>query len=612
MIVLGRVQRLSSIHTEAGQNLAIQVMGYHRGHLSLRPGTQVFLALYPGGARAGRFPELMGTTIHRDSWGYLFRVSMILKDRPGVVNQLLESVAAQGGNVLYLDSSSIEQERYHRVEAIVDFRPLLFEHRSLPPDRLAALVGGILLSDCSDSVVWLDRRPKVKVNPMRSLRRMDEALARIANPQTLIVGCDVKKDGYIVLPPELIDDINHEMQRGFCGHPPISSDSSYLLTSDTKERTFHVHVLSKRQLVLWCAIRHKDCPGALAAITASLKGAKITILTSLNRLEEHLGASWFEAVLACDEWRRSDDTPLDAALDLMRENVARILASVPASYECRVYFKSDEANDAVLAKRVAATRTPLRDQRIAEPLEQWLTRATERLERLERRSNQPGARPGSSSHDSSDFEEPAERRALALGLAEVRRISNRRRHKVFLSIAHTSANAELVAAVRDICKSMDFEMDLVDSTERDLGVRAEIRRRIELSTHFLGVWTDSRWDIHLHRSRRRPGNRNGPVAAEREPPPSAAPGSRRDEGRERRPRPSPWCLWEIAAAEVLARPSRVLIQEGLSGADYEAIYGSQFAFKFVRSRKLDDFRCKVLKALQSFYPEDSAGDLPCG
>lgn len=600
MIVLGRIQRLTSISTENGPRLAIRVMGYHRGHLSLRPGTQVFLALYPGGSRPGKFPEMMGTTIHRDSWRYLLRIALTLKDRPGVVHQVLESVAAQGGNVLYLDSSSIEQERYHRIEAIVDFRPLLYGG-SWPPDELAALVHGILLADCCDSIVWHDNQPKVRVCPMRSLQRMDGALGHIASPQTLIVGCEVKENGYVILPPELVDDINYEMQQSFGDHPPVSEDTGYLLTSDTEERTFHVHVLSKRQLVLWCAIRHKDRAGALAAITASLRDANITILTSLNRLEAHLGASWFEGVLVCDQWLRTDDAPLSVHLKSMQDHVGRILQSVPDTYDCRVYFRARDADDAVRNGKVAVTRTPLRDQRRPISLRSWLGSRSERLDALEPQASSTSAKPQPFLHSGlDDLEGPTERKTLAMGLSEVIRIANLRPRRLFLSIAHTRANEELVAVVRDVCQSMGFSCDVVDATERDMGVRAEIRRRIELATHFLAVWTDSRWDANFasNRSRGRPNDSRPatPGTVERTGDRAAR---RKDDPRDRRPRPSPWCLWEIAVAEVLNRPRRVLIQDGISRADYEALYSAEFAFRFVRNRKLDEFRRKVEQAVQS-------------
>lgn len=606
MIVLGRVQKLRRVGSPQEPALAIRVESYHRGHLSLRPGTQVFLALYPGDDRRnsagsmGKFPEMMGTTIHKDSWRYVFRISLTLKDRAGVVHQVLESVAAHGGNVLYLDSSSIEQERYHQVEAIVDFRPLVARLRSVPADESEALIRGILLADCYNVIASQDGRPKVAVSVMRSLRRMDLALSVIANPQTLIAICEVGEKGDLALPSALIEDVNYEMQRSFPGHPLIAEGTKYLLTSDTKERTFHVHVLSERQLVVWCAIRHDDRPGALAAITDSLRGEQITILTSLNRLEAHLQQSWFEAVLACDRWIRAGTDAVDDRQKEIELEVQRILhEKVPVHFGWQVYFNQRAADDRVREKRAPPPNTPLRNQRKPVLVGEWLEGRNTLLKEVDAK------RDDRSEHDDhmlfhaplDDRTDRNDRRTLAEGVAEVIRITRLRPRRLFLSIAHIAQNDDLVDVVRDVCHQNQFYCDVVTSTERSMGVRAEVRRRIEDCTHFLGVWTHSRWDSGTDESGRfRVERRRGPDTAEGEP-------SKRNGADEvvdeRLPRPSPWCLWEIAVAEVLGRTIRVAIQDGMSRADYEALYSAEFAFRFVRDRGLSDFARQVEKALRS-------------
>src|SRR4051812_37454184 len=89
---------------------------YHRGHLSLRPGTTVHIAWVmregdgsDGGATSG-LPELFGTTVQDHAWGRVYRISIDLYDAPGVLHQALRSVSFHGGNVLQLDSTSTEKE----------------------------------------------------------------------------------------------------------------------------------------------------------------------------------------------------------------------------------------------------------------------------------------------------------------------------------------------------------------------------------------------------------------------------------------------------------------------------------------------------------------------
>lgn len=611
MIVLGRLQRVKELSAES-ESLSIRVQTYHRGHLSLRPGTQVFLALYPGNEKSssssiiGKLPEIMGTTIHWQSWAYVVRISLTLHDRYGVVHQVLESVASHGGNVLYLDSSSIEQERYHQVEAVVDYRVL---GARLPKGDAAALEGlvrGLLLADCHDSVARIDGRLKVKVNVMRALRRMDQALSRIADPRALVATCEVGEEGDIVIPPLISEDIDYQMRRSFPDHPPLSDQTRYLLTSDTKERTFHVHVLSKRQLVVWCAIRHFDRPGALAAITRCLRERRITILTSLNRLEAHLGQSWFEAVLAAEDWTRGDDTPIDDRLSGLRDEVRDLLLQgVPVEFNCDVYFRPAEADALVRVGSAPTDRPGIRFGVRPVAIPAWLRsreNALKAMDTQERPTFEP--RPSAAQFLVGDADDDAPldggRTALAEGISEVSRVTGLRPRRLFLSIAHTEENEPLIRLVREVCDQSGFVCDVVESGERHTVVRAEVRSRIERATHFLGVWTQSRWERGGRQQAHRGRVHTSPVEDPKRADGREVVAPPRHRTRKWRPRPSPWCLWEIAVAEVLGRPFRVVVQEGMSFVDYEALYSASFALRFTRDRELTAFKTQIQKALSDF------------
>ncbi len=570
MIVLDRFQKLRQ--ADGDSNLRLDVKMYHRGHVSLRPGTQVFLCIYPGSlatpspAAAVTLPELMGTTIDVQAWPHVLRISMSLMDRPGVIHEILDSVARHGGNVLYLDSSSIEHETLHQLEAVVDFRSLA---TTIPKARstagvgseLESLVEAILLADCRDSIAWFDGRPRVKARPVRGLQRMWRALNRAGNPPSLTFSTAVLNDGTISLPLELVETINQEIHSHYGEHADIDTDTHYLLTSDTKERTFRVHILARRQLVAWCAIRHRDTPGAIAAVTDAIRKHDITILTSLNRLQSHLGISWFEAVLAKRTWTRPENMTIDDRLREIRGEIGHVVGpNVRDEFDVSVYFEPKDADakhkvegaglvsghgdrGRAAAQRLHPPRRPI-------AMGMWL----EERERLldSRRSPRTLSDAGTQPDDDESLGAPSprERRlALEVGVDVVRRLTGRVRRRLFLSIAQIEVNTARVQQVRTACEDHGFVFDYLELEERNNVVTREIRERIARCTHFLAVWTPSRWD------RARPNRR-------------------------KLQRPSPWCLWELAVAETLERPFRVLIQDCVAKVDFEAVYSSKFFYSF--------------------------------
>src|SRR4051812_42769161 len=83
----GPMHVLDHIRTSDQWNVRIAL--YHRGHLSLYPGTTVHLAPIfrlngnaqtNGHGTTGSFPEVIGTTIQRAAWGSVYRLSISMYD----------------------------------------------------------------------------------------------------------------------------------------------------------------------------------------------------------------------------------------------------------------------------------------------------------------------------------------------------------------------------------------------------------------------------------------------------------------------------------------------------------------------------------------------------
>src|SRR6185295_5234238 len=160
------------------KNWRIRLPLYHRGHLSLYPGTTVYLApVHRQGAGMKHLPEVLGTTIQQASWPTVYRISVALYDAPGVLHSILASIALHGGNVLNLDSSSTDQESLHHVEIVVDFASLIDSDVSAD---LSNEIEGLLLADCYDHIV---EEPGlgfgIRVQPSSTLRRLNALLKKL-------------------------------------------------------------------------------------------------------------------------------------------------------------------------------------------------------------------------------------------------------------------------------------------------------------------------------------------------------------------------------------------------------------------------------------------------
>ena len=70
----------------------LEIPSYHRGHLSLKSGTEVTACLLPlrVGTQAPRMSEMIVSPIAFASWKCLTRVSAVFYDHPGCSSQACE------------------------------------------------------------------------------------------------------------------------------------------------------------------------------------------------------------------------------------------------------------------------------------------------------------------------------------------------------------------------------------------------------------------------------------------------------------------------------------------------------------------------------------------
>jgi hypothetical protein len=297
-----------------GQNLNIPL--YHRGHLSLLSGTKVWLCLLPGAKTLTQIPELIVSPINFDAWHDLWRIEVTMYEAVGVVHKLLKVLRNHGLNVLAEESSSIERQRYHTTELIVDASKYSgptdrdSEQRSQGhiesvPDLERALLAEVI----QNITFWPSGKPRIKIRRMKGLHEAAQAyrIAHLAymkrqgyRPTIEHARAQVEETkGWIRLPSD-IESLLGGVLWEETADPRRSNQRkhpSYLLVSDTKERYLRAYFIRSTDAILPVTIEHEERIGALAAITDTIKENGFNILASLSRLYAHGGRAQYELVL---------------------------------------------------------------------------------------------------------------------------------------------------------------------------------------------------------------------------------------------------------------------------------------------------------------------------
>jgi predicted amino acid-binding ACT domain protein len=527
----------------------VSVAIYHRAHLSLVPGTMVYVAPIIRPAAPGHFVELFGTTVHPNSWRTSYRLSAALHDGTGVLQAVVDCLARYDINVLHLDASSMEQESVFQVEMVLDF-PRDQEQQEMELDRSEELAGWVL-AECHQHIVREHGVPRIQVTPVRSLRKAIWELGSLRGPshKQPWIELEIQKDGSLT-PPESIAGL---LRASFVQDDgTVWSPSTYwqYVISDTRDRVFRVYLSTHRASLLWCAIQHTDRPGALSAITKKLSNAGITILAALNRVESHQGRNWFEVLLSHADWSAvsvGDDSIHQVQLEqLLDDQELRRFA-------CKPFFSLADSKKAMRASPVDGIGAgPWRPQG-ARGRDAWI----EKTARL--------AHSTSSGIDLSWDRQTRQRRAAAHsnlvdGLRRFQRAINRLPRRVFVSMELTDINKVRAEILRKVAATRGVEIDVVDSPKgRSRRIAGEVLARLRDCSHFLGVWTP--WSKASDESTR----------------------------------PSPWCGWELGAAQALGLPSYILLEKNTKADDhiekdlFYAVFSSVQEFESTAEAAVDEF-----------------------
>ncbi|MCC6475848.1 hypothetical protein IT157_02225 [bacterium] len=300
---------------------------YHRGHMSLFRGTKVWLCLLPGREESRRIPELVVSPIDFDVWGDVWHINVVLQERKGVVNDVLSAIKERRLNIVALESSSMEEQRLHSVEMIVEGRD--YSSHEDKDSMTRSTLAGADLSSLRRRLLTLflpgldfvhSGEPRLKIYRNRNLfearndyyqaLRIWDTLGGfrpVYKPAELKKATDlhptngtqtedlieVRGARYVLadsltrviqLPTEIKESLNEELGR--IEKPEAKNRRKYLLLSETDDRFLRAYFFSSASPIIAPIFDHEEKIGALEAITKQLRRGGFNILTSLTRVYE--------------------------------------------------------------------------------------------------------------------------------------------------------------------------------------------------------------------------------------------------------------------------------------------------------------------------------------
>jgi len=274
---------------------------HHRGHLSLRTGTVVTVCLMPTPAQTGGLPsmeEIVVSPIAFESWEHLIRITALFMDRPGVVRKLANAMQAMKLNVVYEESATIENSRFHRVEVLAHTRDLIKERNTRARNEHllesdASLLPGIerrLKAICLNELVAHDGRPRLKVRPMEGLRNAH----RLATQYGPSSHCrlPIEPHGRIRIPISFMSAQAKKSPRT-------------ILISDTRDRLLRIVLLKEEVGLTFVRVRHRDFIGSLYRISDALANV-FTALVTLTRLRKQDVKNDIELLLYSHTYKGQD------------------------------------------------------------------------------------------------------------------------------------------------------------------------------------------------------------------------------------------------------------------------------------------------------------------
>ncbi|MFN8422861.1 MAG: hypothetical protein U0470_05510 [Anaerolineae bacterium] len=573
----------------------IHVPLYHRGHLSFFPQTKVWMCLLPGELAERPVPELIVSPIDFQSWPDLWRIVVVVKDRIGVVHEILQTIRYHQINIVSAESSMVDQQRLHLLEIVADcvnysspFGDGNHSERVAAVDSaLPALRRAILSVVANDIAFYPTGEPRIRFRRVWNLYRAHKAFQELHTSHHRVLGSEIlgpEIESTTVLRRKLVgvagSEVASQNERESSGVvltlPPairarlqqlmpqtnLDTDCHYLPVSDTTDRLLQVFFLSAEFPIVSPTITHREEPGALAVVTGALRDAGFNIMCSLSRVRQYGGIGESEFVLMLP---RLLGLPFNTG-ELRTQLETALSTRSLERYEISVSYPENYTRPFV-PKRIIGSGAPELDTSTEASKyhqAQTLSRLQELALEYAVRVDTPGQGGADRSEDRKRFDMV---RALLTDEARARNIYAIY-PRVFVSHALSDERYRVIAEIATA-------LGLRPIHGLDLAIDGPMREKlVELMDScdvFLGLWTEK-------------GARR------------LTQGSPGDEGD--RYWPSPWLHWEMGVAHALGLEVRLLISSNVESTSWKKIVGESHQIRFNESNFREKAESLLRQALQ--------------
>ena len=283
-------------YKKASNNGEIIIPPFHNGHLGFMPGNYVSISIHYSNRDEEGFRdcELFIDQFQTNNSQQLFRLDCTLKDKPGVVQKLLNAISFFEINIVSQESSAIDSMEYHHISMILDWnKSNCRESIEISPsakriyghyNSLFANGDGRYLELFEKIVAFCGKDIKIK-NSFPDLKFTPYDIAKVeltSHFHKIEKYKRSKVDKFhvaIELPNPILQDIKRSTGYG--------SDEliNYIPLSDTDKKFLRVFVpkKSRSEKMFHIGFSHLDEPGALSTITKLVAMGKFNIYSCLLR-----------------------------------------------------------------------------------------------------------------------------------------------------------------------------------------------------------------------------------------------------------------------------------------------------------------------------------------
>lgn len=513
----------------------IAIPHYHRPHLGLAPNRTAYVSLLPSPSSASidlPLPELIISGYQEQEWQQLWRLTIFLRERPGLVRDVAETFESNQINIVATETSVILEQDLHKVEVV--FKT---EEQAVPwlDWTLQARLAG-------DLAFARNGEPRLHIEPLHDLREASKAFAayrpiRETDQRQLLFSplhdnarteFQETEPGRHELRVRLPNTMRDALTRVILDKGAEKPEWGYhLRISDSHERIMRVLFFRSTDPVLFASIEHNDEIGALATITRALSERDFTLLTALHVPAERDSRAVVELVAYAANLKGSSSADRKEALEQALSHSAPcagldLRISYPNNYRAPQEWKDIQSNE-------PSERTP-------EPDFQSFVRSLR-----EATSVRYDAMAQQIQRGIPILREEANQWNLVNKLSvQYQRLSLVPSKKALFVSCHYAGEQ-----LRSICEEAikpeyNFSVFTGEHLEGFSNKVEGLVERIRSCTHFLGVWLcegalelgEQRW-------------------------------------------PTPWLLWELGIAEALGLQWRLLIERGIAEEAWRRIYEAQ-------------------------------------